>query len=72
MVVLLKRCVGEKINIGSGKETPIGEFADVLIGKLGLKNVEPEFVELRTGVLEGAMRVLKRLGVCSDISRGFL
>jgi len=43
-----KQCTGE-INIGSGKETSIKELAEILIGKFGLKNVEPIYVEPRGG-----------------------
>jgi UDP-glucose 4-epimerase len=37
----LKGSVGEKINIGSGRETSIRELAEVLIQKFGLKNMKP-------------------------------
>jgi UDP-glucose 4-epimerase len=43
-----KQCTGE-INIGSGKETSIKELAEILIGKFGLKNVEPIYAEPRGG-----------------------
>lgn len=44
-----RQCVGEKNNSGSGRETWIRELADVLVRKFCLRNVEPEFVEQRTG-----------------------
>jgi len=43
-----RQCIGE-INIGSGKETSIKELAEILIGKFGLKNVEPIYAEPREG-----------------------
>jgi UDP-glucose 4-epimerase len=44
-----KQCAGEKINIGSGKETSIRELADVLIKKFSLKDVKPKYVKSRVG-----------------------
>jgi UDP-glucose 4-epimerase len=37
----LREGVGEKINIGSGRETSIRELAEVIIKKFGLKDVRP-------------------------------
>jgi UDP-glucose 4-epimerase len=39
----LRKCSGDKINIGSGKETSIMELAELIIKKFGLKNVKPVF-----------------------------
>jgi UDP-glucose 4-epimerase len=44
-----KQCAGEKINIGSGKETSIRELADALIKKFSLKDVKPKYVKSRVG-----------------------
>ena len=44
----LKGSVGEKINIGSGRETSIRELAEVLIQKFGLKNMKPIYVGSRS------------------------
>lgn len=62
----LKRCRGEKINIGSGVETSIRKLAETLIKKLGLENVKPKYVKPRVGDIkrswaniEKARRLLK-------------
>lgn len=43
----LKGYMGEKINIGSGRETSIKELAEILIKKFGLKNVKPMYASSR-------------------------
>jgi UDP-glucose 4-epimerase len=44
----LKGSFGEKINIGSGRETSIRELAEVLIQKFGLKNMKPIYAGSRS------------------------
>lgn len=44
-----KECVGNVINVGSGKETSIKELADILIRLFGVQGINPKLHAPRTG-----------------------
>ena len=44
-----EECVGEHINIGSGKETSINELVEILFKIYNLKNVQPIYSVARAG-----------------------
>jgi len=55
-----KNCVGEVINVGSGREITISELAKILITLFKVHKVEPVYTKSRAGDIKRS---------CSDISR---
>jgi len=56
----LKECVGEEINIGSGRETSIRELANILIRKFGLWSIKPKYVTPRVGDIRKSCASIKK------------
>jgi UDP-glucose 4-epimerase len=44
-----KKCAGEVINVGSGKETSIRELYNILLKIFGMRNVKPKYCSPRAG-----------------------
>jgi len=44
-----KKCAGDIINVGSGKETSIKELYNILLRMFGMRNVKPEYGSPRAG-----------------------
>ena len=55
-----KECVGNVINVGSGKETSVKELADVLIRLFGVRDIKPKCSAPRTGDIGRS---------CADLSK---
>lgn len=55
-----KGCVGEVINVGSGKTTPINKLARVLMELTGRSGLKPIYAAPREGDI---------MSICADISK---
>jgi len=55
-----KNCVGETINVGSGREITISQLAKIVIRLFKLHKVKPVYTKSRAGDIRRS---------CSDISR---